>query len=370
MQLIWILTHLDLQQPGQGSGEAIFWQIHRAFLTADASPKYNMISWAQSYHKHQMAHPAQQLPVVVHLSSQILEWAQRPPEHHKSQAVQPAQPPNQVATAVFANVDATEGAENDVPHNPAWDAADDAALHAAWDAGLHTTDGAARDAADDTVGMDLLTDLDSPRLRDVGDFQAAHLSDSMAAISDHGMVGQQLPVEDFHYQYGSLDGSPGVSPNDQEASDVQHGEPVVEQVVPSVMHEDLEDEGMQIDSQASSHFPVISGPTQAAASSQHGMLDIWHTAPAAGFAATSTESNVASSTEESVTPFPGELAQAVVINQYLDAGSTITDIAHHNSELDIIRARLRLALAAVRITVDNDSSVSLEHAQRLQEVRL
>ena len=338
-QLVWIVTHLGLQHSRQGVGKAIFWRIHHAFLTARASSNYNMVSWAESY---QMAPPAQQLPVVAQLSSQILEWAQNPPEHLQSQAAQPA---HQIA--------------------------------------------AADDVAADAVGMDFALDCScpnpgSPRLH----FQAAHdpsldpNSDSMTPMFDNGMVGQQLPVEDVNYHSSSLYGSPDALANDQEAMSVQDQEPNMEQILQSIMLEDLEDEGMEADLQAPSHIPDILGAMQAStsfqhgmlnnwqtASSQHGMSTSWPTAAASGSATTSIELDMASSTQEftDATSATGELAQAGPINQNLDAGSRVADTTHPVSEPHITRARLRLALAAVRTTVDNDSW-SLEHAQSLDEV--
>ena len=125
VQLIYILMHMDVQQqqPRQGVGEVIFWQIHQAFLTARASSNYNMVAWAKSYHRN---HPAQQRPVLIQLSSQIVQWAQRPPEHLQSQAVQPAQPPNQIVVAGVAAANAAMVAETDVVHNATGDAADGA----------------------------------------------------------------------------------------------------------------------------------------------------------------------------------------------------------------------------------------------------
>ena len=127
--------------------------------------------------------------------------------------------------------------------------------------------------------------------------------------------------------------------------------------------------GVQPDLQASSNVPDISGALLASASSQHDMLNSWHTAAASGSAATSLELNVASSTQESTntTSAAGELAQAGLLNQNLDGGSRIADTTHPVSEPHILRAHLRLALAAVRTTVDNDSW-SLEHVQSLYEV--
>ena len=142
---------------------------------------------------------------------------------------------------------------------------------------------------------------------------------------NNGIIDQQLLVEGLNCHSSSLGGSLGASANDQEALGLQHVEPNVEQwvqsLLQSLLQSDSEDEGMQ---QASSTVPDMSGSMQPSAMFQNGMHS-WHTAAALRSTAISTELGVASSTQESAntTPFPGELAQAVVINQYPDAGSTI-----------------------------------------------
>lgn len=122
-----------------------------------------------------MAHPALQLPVVVYLSGQSLGWSQQLPQYLHSQAVLPAQPVHQFATAAaFAIANAAEGAENDEPYNEASGTADDATHDAAWDAALHAADDTAWDAADDPIGMNLGMNFDSPKLGNLVHSQATH----------------------------------------------------------------------------------------------------------------------------------------------------------------------------------------------------
>ena len=431
MQLFWVLVHLDLQQqhPGQGNPEAVFWQIHQAFLNANAPPHYNMTLWAQGYLSHHQAQPhPQSPPVVLHLSQQILQWAAPGGSnegHHQNDIMPPVQHNNQHAAAADvgdtaahnAPGDALDDANDDLLYlvnedavdGPAGYTADHAADHAAHESVTHAAAIAAAGAHDNTPGEaaghaifngeDFASeegDLEIPEWMDYPQ-AAEHASQNTYSDESPASVGQQLPVAVTHDPQGFLTqpsdaveaaqaeaamimqqeqaNVPGGSGQAQDSTAVQYGEQHVADFHRSMLQEQAEDAALALKLQASSQLPAASGGMQASTSSQLGMMTASHSAASSKKRGRSSDSRNTPSTQDSVynleVPQEHELDLASISGADLDLGTLHVPVevqpASHNA-MPVTGAHLRLALAAVRARVDAHPPLNSEQAQRLAEV--
>lgn len=356
MQLFWILTHLDIQQqhPGQGNAEAVFWQTHQAFLDAGAPAEYDMILWAGEYQNYQLAHPDQQLPpVVVQLSSQIMEWAQHgPPGHHQENVEQPGQPFN----LPFAVEDAAAAAAN---YNGS---ADNTVEDAAYDSAEFPTER--------TLSFDFMNHSQVGQ-----DVSHTTSPDGIAVPLNADEVGWLTHLAPINDPAGNQDYPLDALPQShgQNTSAVQHGEPHVFEFLHTVVQEDTEDEAVALDVQASSQLLDITAGMQASTSSQYGLLVPTPQATVTGDIGSTLESHVSPSTQESVhnMPLPEEqvLGQDSLLDGNLDMDTWgIPDDVQPASMPEVTGAHLRLALAAVRARVDAETPLSRAQAGRLAEV--
>lgn len=345
MQLCWILVHL-----GEGNAETVFWQIHHAFLDANAPAEYNMIAWAQGYHDHQLAHPHEHPPVVVQLSNLIMEWAQHPPEHHQGQAMQLAQPLNQP--------DAADGALDDAADGAIYNAADDT-----------VDDGPEVDEESELQWLlenDFLLDPDFEPLDNLQAAQHAsqdNSSDGDSAMANAPAAPQQPLGALVHDHARNLPGPSGHS-HAQGPSNMQRGDPNLSRYYQSLGEEDAVD--MQIDMQDSTQLSDMAAGMQASSSSQHGMVIASPLPAASGERGYSPESHVSASTQDFPLPNEQLLEQANLMHNELNMDTLEVPIdVQPGAEAEVTGAHLRSVLAAVLAEVD---AVPPEQARMLVEV--